>query len=593
MLEVTSVVGAEFSAAAVAAGMETEVDGIEEQCEALVRREHFLRASGTAEWPDGTVAARYGFLHALYQDVLYHRLTARRRQRLHQQIGEREEQAYGERAREIAAELALHFERGRDYHRAVRYLQQAGENAVRRSAYHEAVALLVKGLELIQTLPDTPERAQRELMLQIALGPPLKGTKGFGAPEAEAVYARARELCRQLGDTPQLFSVLRGLRQVYLARAEHETARELSEQLLTLAQRLQDPGLLVEAHIALGNAALQRGELGPAREHGEQGIALYDPEKHSSYTSRGEYDPGVDCRCLAMSALWLLGYPDQALKRSQEALSFAQEVDHPLSLGLALANAVTLHQFRREAQATREQAEALLALSTERGFLFWIAGGTIMRGWVLAEQGQGEEGITLMHHGMVAFRDTGAEVFRPYFLALLAEACGKTGQAEEGLTVLAEALATAHKTVERWYEAELYRLRGELTLAQSSVQSLASGVQENQKPALSLVEGAKGKSRKQLSIVSSQLSVTDPRSLNPDPQFEAEVCFLKAIEIAQKQQAKSLELRATMSLSRLWQQQGKVKQAHKVLSEIYGWFTEGFDTKNLQEAKALLGELQR
>src|SRR5712692_6959294 len=227
LLEVASVAGAEFSAAAVAAGVETEVDVIEEQCGELARREHFLRASGSADWPDGTVAARYGFRHALYQEVLYHRLTARRRQRLHQRIGEREEQAYGDRAREIATELAVHFKRGREFRKAIQYLQQAGENAIRRSANHEAISLLTKGLELLKTLPDTPEHTQQELTLQITLGALLGMTQGFAAPEVEKAYVRARELCQQVEVTPQLFPILAGLCGFYLLRAELQTAREL------------------------------------------------------------------------------------------------------------------------------------------------------------------------------------------------------------------------------------------------------------------------------------------------------------------------------------------------------------------------------
>src|SRR5262249_39312754 len=241
LLEVASVAGAEFSAAAVAAGAGIAVEAVEEQCGELAHHEQFLRVRGTAEWPDGTVAARYEFLHALYQDVLYSRLTARQQQRLHQQIGERVEQAYGERAREIAAELALHFERGRDYRKAIQYLRQAGGNAARRSAHVEAISHFTKGLELLKTLPDTPERTQQELTLQVALGPPLQATKGWAAPEVERAYTRALELCQQRGEPPQLFQVLLGLAAVRLQRAKFQTARELGEQSLRLAQRMHEP----------------------------------------------------------------------------------------------------------------------------------------------------------------------------------------------------------------------------------------------------------------------------------------------------------------------------------------------------------------
>jgi predicted ATPase len=265
--------------------------------------------------------------------------------------------------------------------------------------------------------------------------------------------------------------------------------------------------------------------------------------------------------CFAAHALWHLGYPEQALKRSQAAVALAREVSHPYSLAYALGNAAWFHQLCREPCATQERAEATVALSTEQGFAYWSAYGTIMRGWALAEQGKGEEGIAQMRQGLSAWHDTGTELFRPFWLARLAEAYGKVGRAEEGLKVLAEVLTTVSKTGERFYEAELYRLKGELTLlAQSSVQRLASSVQT-------------------------------PQSTFRNLQSEAEACFHKAIEIARHQGAKSLELRAVMSLSCLWQQQGKKKQARQMLAKSYGWFTEGFDTADLKEAKAQLEEL--
>jgi predicted ATPase len=576
VLEVASVAGAEFSAAAVAAGAGATVEEVEEGCSELARREQFLQARGSSEWPDGTVAARYGFLHALYQEVLYDRLTAGRRQRLHQQIGERVEQGYGDRAREIAAELAVQFERGRNYHKAVQYLQQAGENAVRRSAHQEAITLLTKGLELLQALPNTPERAQQELRLQITLGPSLMAIKGNGCPEAGNTYTRAREICQQVGETPQLRSALGGLLSFHLAREELQTARELGEQLLSLTQHLHDPALLVGPHHALGHTLFSLGELVLAREHLEQGIALYNPQKRRSYTFHSAVvDPGMGCLSYAALTLWVLGYPDQALKRSHEALTAAQELSSPYSLAFALDLAAMLRQFSRESQAAQEQAESAITLCAKQGFPFYLAWGISLRGCALAEQGQVEEGIAQIRQGLAAWQATGAERHRPYFLTLLAEAYGKAGQTEEGLTVLVEALAAVNKTGGRVWEAELYRLKGELTLKQSRVQSLGSSVKTS------------GKAK----VESGKLQVPSTQPLAPSPQTEAEACFRKAIEIAQKQQAKSLELRATTSLARLWQQQDKKKEAHRMLAEIYGWFTEGFDTKDLQEAKALLAEL--
>jgi tetratricopeptide (TPR) repeat protein len=282
VLEVGSVAGMEFSAAAVAAGIEAEVVQVEERCEGLVRREQLLWSKGMEEWPDETVAARYGFLHALYQEVLYERVTAGRRSQLHRRIGERKEQAYGNQVREIAAELAMHFEQGRDYRRAVQYHQWAAERATRRNAYQEAIRHLTRGLELLKTLPDTPERTQHELTLQVRLGESLRATSGHGAPEVERVYARARALCQQVEESLQLFPVQMGLWVFFLIRAEYHTARELAEQMLTLAQRVQNPDSLLTAHLTMGWTLFFLGEFAPAQEHFEHGLTLYHAQEHPS-----------------------------------------------------------------------------------------------------------------------------------------------------------------------------------------------------------------------------------------------------------------------------------------------------------------------
>ncbi|HKA52847.1 MAG TPA: tetratricopeptide repeat protein, partial [Candidatus Binatia bacterium] len=402
-------------------------------------------------------------------------------------------------------------------------------------------------LEALKSLPNSPARTQYELSLQLALGAPLAATKSPASPEVERAFTRARELCEQVGETAQLFPALWGLWVFCLVRPELPRARELGEHCLTLAQSGHDPALRLEAHYALGITLLWLGEVARAQEHFEQALALYTPSQHHSLASRyGGYDPGLACLIDMAWILWLLGYQDQARKRMHKALSLAEELSHPLSLGMTLSWAAIFHQFRREGHLAHERAQAAMNLSTEHGFPTWLGFGTIVRGWVLAEQGQGEEGIAQIRQGIAIYRATGAENGRPYFLALQAEAYGKTGKIEEGLSVLAEALAIVDKTGERFYEAELYRLKGELTLQQSGV---------------------------------------------PNPQSEAEACFLKAFEIARRQSAKSLELRAVTSLGRLWQRQDKREEAREMLAEIYNWFTEGFATKDLQEAKALLDEL--
>jgi predicted ATPase len=488
VLEVASVAGMQFSAAAVAAGTQMTISDAETYCTRLVRHEQFLRTDGISEWPDGTVATRYSFLHALYQEVLYERIPAGQRVNLHKWLGEREEQAYGEQARAIAAELAVHFERGREYRKAIKYLQQAGENALQRAAHQEAITLLTRGLELLATLPDTPERTRQELTLQVALGTSLMATKGQGAPEAGVAYSRARALCQQLGEeTPQFFLVLLGLCNFYMSQGELQAALELGEQLFTLAQKTEDPELLAAAHRALGVPLGQLGEFTRARDHFEQGIALYDLRQYQSPALRyGGYDPLMACLCWSAWVSWHLGYPAKALQRIHEALTLAGGLSSPPNLVAALSLTNMTHQCRRDVQRAREQAEVGIALATEQGTRHWLAIGTILRGWALTEQGHGVEGFAQLHQGLATCKPTGVKLGQPYFLSILAEAYRKNSQVEEGLSVVADALALANKTGDRHYEAELYRLKGKLTLqkAESSKQFPAPNTQprRRQKP---------------------------------------------------------------------------------------------------------------
>jgi predicted ATPase len=488
--------------------------------------------------------ATYVFKHALVRDEAYESLLKRTRQQYHQWIAHVLEDRFPATTETQPELLAHHYAEAGLSEQAVGYWQRAGERAIERSAYVEAISQLTKALELLTTLPKTSERTQQELVLLTTLGPVVRDVKGDGSMDVKHVYTRARELCQDRGDPPQLFWVLRGLYSFYAVRAEYQAARDLGEQLLTLAQRHQDPTLLLEAHRALGLTLFYLGEFVPSRAHLEQGIALYDPQQHRSLAFHLGLDLGVACVSPAAWALWMLGYPDQALQRSQEALILAQEVSHPYTLGWALNWAARLHQCRREEQTVQEHAEGAIALCTEQGFALYAAGGTIMQGWALAAQGHGEEGTTQVYQSLTAWRATGAEVVMPYFLALLAEVYGKAEQAKEGRHVLTEALALVDKTGERFYEAELYRLKGELLLRQAT----------------------------------------------PDTH-QAETCFQQAIAIAQRQSAKSWELRAATSLARLWQRQGKRQDAYDLLAPVYEWFTEGFDTADLKEAKTLLQEL--
>jgi predicted ATPase/class 3 adenylate cyclase len=507
--------------------------------------------------------ARYFFKHALIRDTAYQTLLKSTRQQHHQKIAYVLEEQFSDIKKTQPELLAHHYTEGGLITRAVSYWRQAGQRALEGSANAEAISHLTKALESLKALSDTSERARLELALHMALGATLQATKGYAAQEAAQAYTRARELCQQLGETPRLIQVLLGLEAYYVIRAELQTARELGGQSLLLAQRLQNLAHLPQSHYALEMALFHLGEFVEARAHFAQGIALYNPQKRRFH--RTLQDPGVACLSYAAVILWSLGYPDHARKRIHEAFTLAYELSHPYSQIVALNWAAWLHQYRREGRQSQELAEAEIALANEQEAPFWVAFGTIMRGWALAEQGQGEEGVAEIRQGLAAWRATGAELARPYFLALLAEAHGKMGQIEEGLTALVEALDLAHRTGECFYEVELYRLKGELLLAQ-----------ENQQ--------AKGNSQK------AKIG-TDPGCLMADDLIDAELCFQQAIEIARRQHAKMWELRATVSLARLWRRQGRRRDARQKLMEIYHWFTEGFDTKDLREAQVLLEEL--
>jgi DNA-binding winged helix-turn-helix (wHTH) protein/predicted ATPase len=550
VLEAASVAGAEFSAAAVAAGSEQSTEVVETHCDSLVRHEQFLRARGTSEWPDGTVAARYGFVHALYQEVLYEQLSANRRMRLHKQIGEREEQGYGNQAVEIAAELAVHFERGRDYRRAIQYLEQAGRRATQLSASVEARNHLTRALDLLRTLSDTPERTQQEFTLQTALGPVLLATNGFASPEAKQAYSRAWDLCQQMGENPHQFPVIFGSWAFSVMAADYPIAHEQAQRLFALAQRSQDSGQLMEAHYTLGYTLSMMGNTVQGQEILKPGATLYDIDKHGSLAHAYSFDPGGGCFNWIAYNLWLLGYPDQALQKIEEALALVQKLSHPFSLCFTLIFAGYVHRYRYERRRAQKYAEAVIRIATEQEFPHWVQYGEILRGWALSQQEQPQEGIAEIQRGLAGQRAIGTESARAWFLSFLVEACEKAGRFEEGLSTLTEAIALVDKTQERFYEAKLLRLKGELLLRSKG-------------------QGAKAKVHR-----------------------EAEACFQRAIELARQQQAKSWELRASTSLARLWQQQGKQQEAHKLLSDIYNWFTEGFDTKDLQEAKALLDELE-
>jgi predicted ATPase len=470
----------------------------------------------------------YIFKHALIQDATYQSLLKSTRQKYHQKIAQVLEKYFADTMETQPELLAHHYTEAGLFEQAVGYWHQAGKRATQRSANVEAINHLTKGLEVLMNLPDTFERARQELDLQTTLGPVVMAVKGFGAPEVGKVYDRARELCQKVGETPQLFRSLFGM-WLYYCSKELQTAQKIGEQLRTIAQRAKDPALNLQAHHALWTHSLFLGNFLKTREHAEQGMIIYDPQQHHSHAFiYAGHDPGVCCRYFGATAMWFLGYP----------------VSHPPSLGIVLTFAARLHLFRREAKATQEVAEAAIALCSEHGLAMFLNWATIMLGWALAAQGKEDEGIAQMHHGMYANLTAVIGVHKPCLLAHLAETYGRIGKADAGMTSLAEAMASAEKIGANWWTADMHRLKGELLF-----------------------------------------------KLSPENLVEVETCYNHALKVARRQKAKSLELRAAMSLSRLWQQQGKQEEANQLLSEIYGWFTEGFDTADLKEAKFLLEEL--
>ncbi len=458
VLEAASVVGAEFSTAAVAAAIAKEERWVEERCEKLARRGQFLRGLGVGEWPDGTLAARYGFTHVLYRSVIYDRLSELQCLRFHRRIGVWEETAYGNRVEERAAELAVHFERGREYRRALCYLRHAGDTASARSAPQEAIRHLTKALELLKTLPETPERAQQELGLLVALTVPLIAVKGYAAADVEAVCQRAHTLCQQLGDLPQLFPVLGGLQAIYHNRAEFPTAFALAEQMLRLAQRQQEPILLLWAHYALGFTLARQGELVAARTHLEQSLAFYEPHKPGGYGY--VQDPGATGLMLLAHVLSLLGYPDQAREKSQAALALARELVHPYTLTLVLGLAAELHGRHGERWEAQELAEEAIVLAREHGFSLRVAVHTFYQGWLRVMCGETDTGLAQMRQELLTLQSMGAQ--RGWRLVRLVEAYGQAERSEEGFHLVSKALTAVSETGERCEEGELYRLKGEL-----------------------------------------------------------------------------------------------------------------------------------
>jgi len=483
----------------------------------------------------------YTFKHVLIQETAYHAVLESTRRQQHLQIAQLLAERFPTMAAQQPAWLAHHYTEAGYAEHAIPYWQQAGQRAVDRSAHAEAITHFTHALALLRTLPGTPARTRHELTLQCSLGVQL-ATRGSATSEVERTYARALALCQQVGHAQELFPVLYGLSRLYKKRGKLQRARDLGEQLLVLAQRHGEAALLLRGHAVLGDILLWLGEFAEARTHLEQGLAVYDPQQHDPQDLLYEADPWLGCLGVLSVTLWFLGYPDQAQQRSAEALALAQELAHPYSLARVLGDTAYLHWFCRDWAKLQERAEALQTLAAAHGFAELYARAMYRAGLALVKQGQVAEGLVQFHASLDALQVMQSGDAQALRLTQLAELYGSAGQPETGLDVLAAALAA--DTEERFDAAERYSIKGELLL---------------------------------------RLSCPDIH--------QAENCFQQALAVARRQQAKPLELRAAMSLSRLWQRQGKRDEARKLLAPIYSWFTEGFDTADLQEAKALLDML--
>ncbi|MBV8454711.1 MAG: hypothetical protein JOZ29_20935, partial [Deltaproteobacteria bacterium] len=487
----------------------------------------------------------YVFKHALTQEVAYNSMLIERRKILHERTGQVLESMFADQLDDHISDLARHYSSSDNISKAIDYLGRAGQQALQRCAPSDATGYLALAIDLLQKLPQNGARIQRELPLQMALGLALILLNGWSVPEVEHAFSRALEICEQCGNAQESFFALYQLQVVYQVRADYRAARERAHQLVPLAQSRGDPTLLALAHYAVGATSLHTGELELAREHQQIAVSFYDQARDQHFVRTG-----VDAKegCLSYEAwtLWHLGYPDQALTTGNAAVAFARGLDHPNSLASAEFFLSIVSVLRRDQAAAEMGAQRVIAFSTEHGVgAAWVHFALVHLGWALVERCK-REGIERIQEGIAIAHAAGADIGRAYCLCLLAEADLKMDLVDDALNVITDALAAVHQQEERHYEPEIYRVKGEALLRQ------------------------------------------DYSNVG-----QAEECFRRAIEVARKQNGKSLELRATTSLARLLEKEGRRHEAHTMLAEIYNWFTEGFDTADLKEAKALLDRLSK
>ena len=542
LLSAASAVGQEFSAAAAAAATALPEAEVEARCDALARAGRFIEPAGEERWPDGTLAARYRFAHDLHREVLYGLLPAGQRAHTHGRIGKRLEAAYRTRPREIAATLAEHFVQAGEAGRAVASLRLAAEQAFERLAHREALAHLTTALELLEHLPEGPGRWSEELALQSMLGAAQIATRGWSATEAETAFLRARELAERLDSSDDLGWGLFRLGTLYEVRGDYERSDPLLEQALALSGATASNGLLTDSHELLACSLFHQGVFDHALEHAEQGLAAYDGQYFNPITAAYGDNAGAACHIWAALSLWFLGYPDRARQRAQEAVALADDPRRRHGYAAALAQAAIVEQCRLDFAATRANAQAAMEAAAQDGYRYRLAMAMILHGWALAAEGSHEQGIAELEQGLELSRETGARMDDPYYSALLADACARSGRIDAAWAAVEAALGHAPTGRKFFFESELHRLAGELLLLL-------------------------------------------------DRRDEAEERLREALDVARGQGSPSLELRAALSLAGHLRSEGKTNAAHGLITGVYSTFTEGFETRDLVAARDLLEQL--
>jgi class 3 adenylate cyclase len=537
LAQLGAAIGREFSYALLRAVSPWDEDLLKEALAQLVAAE-FLHQQGAP--PHAT----YRFKHALIQDAAYQSLLKSARRQHHQRIATALESGFPEVVASQPELLAHHYTEARLVAQAIPYWEAAARRALQRYANQEAANHATRGLELLGTLPDSPERAKQELSLQLLLGPSMGFVRGPNA--GEPMYTRARELARQVGGTPELFPALAGLAYANIVGGHMHEARTLAGELLELAQPQDDPLRLSVGHWLLAYTAWWQGDFVDVRTHSRQGLAASDPDQHHALVAAYTQDPGIVCGYLNALSDWVLGYPTQATAAMEQTVARARALSHPGSICTAVLMSAQLSQLRREPEPARIQADEAMAVAAEHGLPAVGLWCLLPRGWAIAQLGDVAGGIADIREGMDRRRAFGMGAVWPWFLALFADACGELGEIEEGLAALKEAGDWEQRNDERLYAAEVCRLRGELL-----------------------------------------------RRLEVPDLIQAEGCFENALAIARAQHAKSWELRGAISMARMWLENGRSDDARALLSPVYDWFTEGFDTPDLIDAKALLDQMNR